>query len=477
MMKRIVAFYLILLLSISCGNTVQACDEDQINTYVLQILFGDNALSKTSDENVEMLLDALYLCSMQSDGQGKDKVEYLKHEKVSNISNLSGLDIDSKNLLECSHNSWEHIFSEVRKQQKNRKEVLQNTINKIFDFGLFNNWFGSKKGKCNSFAALLYYSHILSDYLADEPTETEVNINGEEVFSYTGESGVILNGNKPLFTEDEKSSAESFMEFNQLDRLGRAGTAFASIGPDILAKVTVEGKVPNGIEPSGWNQNEYEGFVAPPYLFNRCHLLAHQLGGVEKEINLITGTRYLNEAMKSWEDNIAEYIKNTGNHVLYRVTPVFKRDNRLASGVQLEAYSVEDNGQGICFNVYCYNVQPGIKINYTNGENDRSDDIFGEENVLPFVVRMPGADNPDLIYEMSVHLKELFDTPENKNMYNAMIGDITSIANEARALEEPENAAKYYIELKKYEYDYLEVLRSYVPLLLKKEKFFQSVFN
>lgn len=477
-MKRTAAFYLALLLLVSCGNTVQACDEDQINTYVLQILFGDSALSKASDENVEMLLDALYLCGMQSDGQGKDKIRYLKKEKVSNISNLSGLDIDGKNLLECSHNSWEYIFPEVGKQQKNRKEVLQNTVNKIFDFGLFNNWFGSKKGKCNSFAALLYYSHILADYLADEPAETEININGEEISSYTGENGVILNGNEPSFTEDEKNSTESFREFSKLDELGRSGAAFASIGPDTLANVP-ERESMNGIEPSGWSRNKYEGLVTsqPPYLFNRCHLLAHQLGGVEKEINLITGTRYLNDSMKCWEDKVAEYIKDEGNHVLYRVTPVFKRDNKLASGVQLEAYSVEDNGQGVCFNVYCYNIQPGIKLNYTNGENDRSDDIFGEENVLPFVVRMPGADNPDLIYEMSVHLKELFDTPENKNTYNAMIGDITSIANEARALEEPENTAKYYIELKKYEYDYLEVLRSYVPLLLEKEEFFQSAFN
>lgn len=170
-------------------------------------------------------------------------------------------------------------------------------------------------------------------------------------------------------------------------------------------------------------------------------------------------------------------LKSTRNHVLYRVTPVFERDNKLASGIQLEAYSIEDAGQGVSFNVYCYNVQPGVRLNYMNGENEESDDIFGEENVLPFVVENPSENNSDLIYEMNKHLTVLFDDPENKNTYKAMTDDITSIANEARAIKYQENDAKYYIELKKYEYDYLEVLESYVPRLLEKEEFFQSAFK
>ena len=125
MIKRIAAFYLALLLLISSGNIVQACDEDQINTYVRQILFGDGDLSKESDENVKMLLDALYLCGMQSDGQGKDKVEYLKQEKVSSVSDLSNLNIDGKNLLECSHNSWEHVFRRSGSSRKTEKKSFR----------------------------------------------------------------------------------------------------------------------------------------------------------------------------------------------------------------------------------------------------------------------------------------------------------------------------------------------------------------
>lgn len=475
MIKRICTIFFVLLLLFSSGNTVSACDENQINTYVPQILFGDSASSKVYDKNVQMLLSALYLCSIQADGDGEDKIKYLKQQKVSGISELSKLDIDGKEVLECSHNTWEYEFERAKGKQKKRKEVLQNTVNEIFDFGLLNNLFGSKKGKCNSFAAMLYYSHILSDYLADEPTETAVNVKGKEVPSYAGETIVELNGNKPSFTPKQKNSKESFIETSSLDNQKRAGEVFANIGKDILEAVGDREDM-DGIKPSGWNQNKYEGFVAsqPPYLYNRCHLLAHQLGGEEKESNLITGTRYLNESMIPYEKMVAKYIKNTGNHVLYRATPIFKSENKLASGVQLEAYSIEDDG--LSFNVYCYNVQPGVGINYMNGENEKSDNIFGNKTVLPFVVENPSEDVPDLIYEMNKHLAVLFDNPENRNTYKAMTDDITSVANEVRGIDYQENDVKYYIELKKYEYDYLEVLKSYVPRLLEKEDFFQSAF-
>lgn len=474
MTKRVFAFSLVLLLLLSFENTVLACDENQTNTYILQILFGDSALKKTSDENVKMLLSALYLCSIQSDNQGDDEINYLKRRKVPGISDLSDLNIDGTKLMECSHNSWEYEFTEAGKQQENRKKVLQNTVNKIFDFGLLNNWLGSKSGKCNSFAALLYYSHILTDYLADQPIETKVNIKGKEVPSYAGKDAVILNGGKPLFTKEQKDSTESVKKFSPLDSQGRTGVVFANIGSDTLRSVGGR-ETTSAIKPSGWNQSKYEGLINSPmpYLFNRCHLLSHQLGGSEEDTNLITGTRYLNEAMMPYEKQIGKYIENTGNHVLYQVTPVFKRDNKLASGVQLEAYSVEDSGQGLCFNVYCYNVQPGVEINYMNGESDRADDIIGREDVLPFVVKEPNENNPDLLYEMNTHLKVLFDSPENKNTYNKMIIDgIKPIAKEARDLDDQENIAKYYKELKKLEYDYLEVLKSYIPRLLEKEEFF-----
>ena len=474
MIKRIWVLLLSCLLFFSLATTAVACDEEQTNTCVPQILFGKSLPRKVNDENVQMLLSALYLCSMQADGVGEDKVKYLKQRKVSGVSKLKKLDVSGKTVLECSHNTWEHECVRVKKQQENRKEVLQNTVNKICDFGFINNLVGSKKGKCNSFAALLYYSHILSDYLADESIETGVNINGKEVPSYTGEKVVKLNGNRPSFTPKQKKSSESFIETSPLDSQKRAGVVFANIGTDILDTV---GERENmvGIRPAGWNQKKYKGLVTsqPPYLYNRCHLLAHQLGGKEKENNLITGTRYLNEAMIPYENEVADYVKNTGNHVLYRATPIFKKDNKLASGIQLEAYSVEDSGKGVCFNVYCYNVQPGVDINYMNGKNKKADYIFGKKKVLPFIAPK-GSSN--LIDEMNKHLAVLFDSSQNKNTYHAMINDIKTIANEARGVEGRKNSAKYYIDLKKYEYKYLEVLKSYVPRLLKKEEFFQSAF-
>ena len=474
MIKRIWVLLLSCLLFFSLATTAVACDEEQTNTCVPQILFGKSLPRKVNDENVQMLLSALYLCSMQADGVGEDKVKYLKQRKVSGVSKLKKLDVSGKTVLECSHNTWEHECVRVKKQQENRKEVLQNTVNKICDFGFINNLVGSKKGKCNSFAALLYYSHILSDYLADESIETGVNINGKEVPSYTGEKVVKLNGHRPSFTPKQKKSSESFIETSPLDSQKRAGVVFANIGTDILDTV---GERENmvGIRPSGWNQKKYKGLVTsqPPYLYNRCHLLAHQLGGKEKENNLITGTRYLNEAMIPYENEVADYVKNTGNHVLYRATPIFKKDNKLASGIQLEAYSVEDSGKGVCFNVYCYNVQPGVDINYMNGKNKKADYIFGKKKVLPFIAPK-GSSN--LIDEMNKHLAVLFDSSQNKNTYHAMINDIKTIANEARGVEGRKNSAKYYIDLKKYEYKYLEVLKSYVPRLLKKEEFFQSAF-
>ena len=471
----------VLLLSISC-NTAFACDESQTNTYVAQILFGDNAISRSSDEKVKMLMSALYICSEQTEGLGQDKLDYLKAKKVSGIPALSAINVKSDNLFECSHNSWEYELSSLKKVQGKRKKLLQNTVNKVFDFGTFNNWFGSESGKCNSFAAFLYYSHILADYLADDPSETEAYVNGRAVSSYSGQAYVTLNGNRPSFNGRQKKITESFVQFSSLDGSGRAGVAFANIGPDILSSVG-ERQSMVGIKPSGWNNfNKYDGIVnsQPPYVYNRCHLLAHQLGGIEKETNLVTGTRYMNETgMKPFEDMVAQYIRQTGNHVLYRATPIFKGDNKLASGVQLEAYSIEDSGKGICFNVYCYNVQPGVDLNYTNGENEVSDKLFGEESILPFAVQNASSTNPDLIFEMNRHMEILFADQKQSSKYTTMMNEITSLANEARSVgaHGDKNQAQCYMELKQIQYQYFEVLKSYVPLLLAEESFFKSAFK
>ena len=480
MIKRIVAFILTIVLLFSLSSTVFACDENQTNTYVTQILFGDSALSKANDQNVEMLLSALYLCSEQYDNLGQDKIDSLKAMKVSGVPSLSGLNIKKNYLMECSHNSWEYEFSAYKKNQAKRKKVLQNTVNKVFDFGFINNLFGSKSGKCNSFAALPYYSHILADYLADDPNATEVNVNGKMTPAYAGVAYTEINGNRPSFTADQKKIKESSATYSNLDDQGRAGVAFGCIGPDTLDSVGPRKKITD-ITPSGWNFNKYKDIVNsdPPYVYNRCHLIAHSLGGLDNELNLITGTRYMNESgMGDKEDDVLKCIKETGYHVLYRATPVYKGDNKLASGVQLEAYSVEDSGKEICFNVFCYNVQPGIKINYANGENEQSDLTVEAEHILPFATGNPSDNNPDLIYEMNKHFEILFEDQKSSGMYSSMMNKINSIAVGARSIDKDgNNTAQNYASMKKYEYEYLDALKNYVPKLLEKEDFFSSVFK
>lgn len=178
---------------------------------------------------------------------------------------------------------------------------------------------------------------------------------------------VTINNNIPEF--DEKYlTTESFEEYSELDELGRCGVAFANIGTDTMP--TEERESIGQIKPTGWHTVKYD-CVDGKYLYNRCHLIGYQLTAENaNKKNLITGTRYLNvEGMLPFENKVAEYIKETGNHVLYRVTPIFKGNNLVASGVQMEAKSVEDKGEGILFNIYVYNNQPSIEIDYLTGES------------------------------------------------------------------------------------------------------------
>jgi len=185
--------------------------------------------------------------------------------------------------------------------------------------------------------------------------------------AFSGEPYVVIHDNQPAFTETEKT-AESFESYAELDALGRCGAALACVGKDIMP--TEERGSISRVKPTGWVQNQYD-FVDGESLYNRCHLIAHQLTGEDANwLNLITGTRYMNvQGMLPFENMVADYVKETGNHVLYRVTPIFNGENLVASGVQMEAWSVEDGGDGVCFNVYCYNVQPGVEIDYATGEN------------------------------------------------------------------------------------------------------------
>lgn len=191
----------------------------------------------------------------------------------------------------------------------------------------------------------------------------------------------VLNGNVPEFTEDEITTA-SFEEYAELDGLGRCGAAFACIGTDLMP--TQERGAIGQVRPSGWHTVKYD-IVDGNYLYNRCHLIAYQLSGENaNERNLITGTRYLNvEGMLPFEETVADYVRETDNHVMYRVTPYFDGDNLLAGGVQMEALSVEDDGAGVCFNVFVYNIQPGIEIDYASGESSllAEADISERENV------------------------------------------------------------------------------------------------
>lgn len=186
--------------------------------------------------------------------------------------------------------------------------------------------------------------------------------------SYIGKPSVELNNGIPAFDESELTTS-SFENYSGLDSLGRCGVAYANIGTDLMP-IEERGEIGN-IKPSGWHTVKYNDLIEDNYLYNRCHLIAFQLAGENDNVcNLITGTRYLNiEGMQPYENQVAEYVRGTGNHVLYRVTPIFEEDNLVATGVEMEAYSVEDLGKGVCFHVFCFNVQPYISIDYASGES------------------------------------------------------------------------------------------------------------
>lgn len=203
------------------------------------------------------------------------------------------------------------------------------------------------------------------------PEHTDTKLTEEQnIPEYSGKAYVEINDNKPFF-EAAEITTKVFESYSDLDMLGRCGVAYANIGKELLP--TQERGEIGAVKPSGWCQEKYPGIVKsdPPYLYNRCHLIAFCLAGEnDNEKNLITGTRYMNvEGMLPFEEKVVRYVERTSNHVLYRVTPVFEGSNLVASGVMMEAYSVEDNGKGICFCVYCYNVQPGIAIDYRTGKN------------------------------------------------------------------------------------------------------------
>lgn len=186
---------------------------------------------------------------------------------------------------------------------------------------------------------------------------------------FSGSPYVEINNNVPFFSAKDKKRTDAFEKYSRLDSLGRCGVAYANVCKEL--QPTEERGYIGKVKPSGWHTVKYNGLVDGNYLYNRCHLIGYQLTGENaNEKNLITGTRYMNcEGQLPFENEVDDYVDSTGNHVLYRVTPIFEGNNLVASGVLTEAYSVEDNGKGCQFCVFCYNVQPGIYINYATGES------------------------------------------------------------------------------------------------------------
>ena len=208
------------------------------------------------------------------------------------------------------------------------------------------------------------------DFDTDTPS-TNVTVNGnftyEDIPEYKGEAYVSVNNSTPFF-EDQDKTTHVFETYSKLDSLGRCGVAYANICKELMP--TEERGDIGSVKPSGWNQATYS-FVDGRYLYNRCHLIGFQLAGENANpLNLITGTRYLNiDGMLPFENLVDDYVDETNHHVLYRVTPIYKGNELVCRGVLMEGFSVEDNGEGVCFCVFAYNVQPGVIIDYSDGSS------------------------------------------------------------------------------------------------------------
>lgn len=270
-----------------------------------------------------------------------------------------------------------------------------------------------------------------------EPAETTFTLSA--VPTYSGSAYVAVNGNVPYFTTDDLTTT-SFESYSSLDSLGRCSVAYACVGQDIMP--TEDRGSIGQVKPTGWHTVKYD-CVDGKYLYNRCHLIGYQLTGENaNEENLITGTRYLNiEGMLPFENMVADYVQETDNHVLYRVTPIFEGSNLLASGVLMEGYSVEDSGEDILFCVYAYNVQPGVTIDYATGDSylTSGGSAVSEEPSTPVTPQQPeesettGAGTVQADYVLNTNTKK-FHLPScssaddikesNRQEYSGSRGDL-----------------------------------------------------
>lgn len=235
------------------------------------------------------------------------------------------------------------------------------------------------------FAALLILTTIHANANYDITVSfPKSDIKVETIPEYNGEDYIVLHNNLPGFYIWQLTT-DTFVSFSPLDSMGRTGTGFACLGRETLPSEP-RGSIGN-IQPSGWQTVRYDDLIPDKYLYNRCHVIGFMLSGDNATPeNLFTGTRYLNMTlMKQIESSVSEYIQGTGNHVLYRVTPFYKDDDLVAFGVQMEGYSVEDHGGTICFNVFLYNIQPGIQIDYKTGLS-RKDPDYSEASSELFLL-------------------------------------------------------------------------------------------
>ena len=239
--------------------------------------------------------------------------------------------------------------------------------------GVLPEWLGD--GEVELGEVIQHVGELLGEDGTEDAEQSEIysirSVDLGEISEYDGEPYVAIQSNVPDF-EGAEITTEAYEYYSELDGLGRCGVTMACLGQELMP--TEDRESISHVKPTGWVQEQYD-FVDGKSLYNRCHLIGFQLAGENaNEKNLITGTRYMNTiGMLPFENMVADYIKETGNHVMYRVTPIYDGDNLVAHGVQMEGYSVEDEGDGIYFNVYVYNVQPGVEIDYVTGENWASD--------------------------------------------------------------------------------------------------------
>lgn len=290
-----------------------------------------------------------------------------------NNGNNDDLNIASANDIEQVQNSLEIEDRELDKNAELKEDNANNEINGANENNSNNkndsnngNGLNQKDNEGNA------NSKNIENDNSNKPIRTygineKPNIDLSGIPGYSSSPYVTINNGNPFFDESNFTT-ESFENYSDLDNLNRCQFAVANIGKDLMP-TEPRGEI-GSVKPTGWHLVKYDG-IDGKYLYNRCHLIGYQLTGENANPkNLITGTRYLNtKGMLPFENMVAEYIRKTSNHVMYRVTPIFQGNNLLASGVLMEAESVEDKGSGIKFNVYCYNVQPSISINYANGDS------------------------------------------------------------------------------------------------------------